>query len=163
LKTFRRIFSKVFSLIFNRLTIVLAAIAIQLTYFIMLILRLFAYAHWVNVSFRALTVLMVICIVWQDRNPAYKIGWIVFMAMFPEVGAVLFIVFGGRLPSRGIRKRLARQEALHKNDFLQVEPLDMLGENRERSTARYVAEHGAYPLWDHTASKYYPVGGKTVR
>lgn len=160
MKTFRRIFSKVFSLIFNRLTIVLAAIAVQLTYFIMLILRLSAYAHWVNISFRTLTVLMIAYIIWQDRNPAYKIGWIVFMALFPEVGAVLFIVFGARMPSRGIRRRLARQEALHKNDFLQVEPLDMLGENRERSTARYVAEHGAYPLWDHTMSKYYPVGEK---
>ena len=109
MKTFRRIFSKVISLIFNRLTVVVAAIAVQLAYFILLILRLSAYAHWVNVSFRTLTILMIIYIIWKDGNPAYKIGWIVFMALFPEVGAVLFIVFGGRMPSRGIRKRLDHQ------------------------------------------------------
>ncbi len=160
MKFFRRIFSKIFSIIFNRLTVVIAAIVVQLVFFLLIILRLSDYEHWINLSFRALTILMIVYVIWKDGNPEYKIGWIVFMALFPEVGAILFLVFGEKKPGRGLKKRLDRQEALHRNDLMQVEPLDLVGDNRERNTAQYVAEHGPYPLWDHTCSKYYPVGEK---
>lgn len=160
MKTFRAIFSKIFSIIFNRLTIVALAISIQFIYFIVLLLQISEMAHWINVTFRVLSVFMILYVIWDDRTPEVKIGWIIFLIVFPEVGSVLLLLFGGKLPSRGLRKKLSQQEARHKMDIQQTWPLDMLGETRVRGTARYVAEYGPYPVWDHTDSKYYPIGDR---
>ena len=145
------------SAVFNRFTVTLAAILIQLAYFAVLFYRLYEYAAWVDMTFRVIAVLTAIYIIWIDFNPAYKIGWIVLIAALPAMGTVLFIIFGGKKSARSLRRKITAQEKLHEEEFLQKMDPDVIRSSRLRRTSEYVSKCAPYPAWDHTTIKYYPV------
>ncbi|OLR56376.1 cardiolipin synthase [Hornefia porci] len=157
----RTAFAKGFNKIFNRLTITVAIIIVQCVYLAILFFQLTQYASWIEVGFRVLSVFVAVYIIWRDYNPAYKIGWIVLIAVLPAMGAVLYLLFGNKRPSRSLKRRLYPLEKLHREDLKQEENIRMTGiDERLQRTVEYVAEKGPYPAWLHTATRYYEVGDK---
>ena len=157
----RTAFAKGFNKIFNRLTITVAIIIVQCVYLAILFFQLTQYASWIEIGFRVLSVFVAVYIIWRDYNPAYKIGWIVLIAILPAMGAVLYLLFGNKRPSRSLKRRLYPLEKLHREDLKQEENIRMTGiDERLQRTVEYVAEKGPYPAWLHTATRYYEVGDK---
>ena len=123
----RTAFAKGFNKIFNRLTITVAIIIVQCVYLAILFFQLTQYASWIEIGFRVLSVFVAVYIIWRDYNPAYKIGWIVLIAILPAMGAVLYLLFGNKRPSRSLKRRLYPLEKLHREDLKQEENIRMTG------------------------------------
>jgi len=155
----KTVLGRIFNKIFNRLTITLALIFVQLGYFIVLTYKLADYADWITIGFTVLAVIMALYIIWRDYNPAYKIGWILLICLFPILGVALYAVFGNKRPAKSLKRRLDPQETLHREDLKQVEDLRALesGYKRLYNTVSYVADKGPYPAWKHTTTRYYDV------
>lgn len=155
----RTTFGRIFNKIFNRLTITIALILVQLGYFIVLMYKLADYAEWISIFFTVLVVITVLYIIWRDYNPAYKIGWILLICLLPVLGLSLYALFGNKRPTKSLKRRLDPQETLHRHDLKQEEDLSAMrsGYKRLYNTVSYVAEKGPYPAWEHTSANYYDV------
>lgn len=144
--------------VFNRLTITVALILIQLGWFAILLLRLAEYASWISVVFTVGAALMALFIIWRDDNPAYKIGWILLVCLMPILGTAMYAFFGNKRPAKSLKNRLEPQEAIHREDLTQEEDLGEIINTRLLDTVGYIAEKGPYPAWTDTRSRYYAAG-----
>lgn len=157
----RNFFGKIFNGVFNRFTITSMFILVQLFYLCTMIFELVNYADWVSFIFKGITVISAIYIIWRDDNPAYKIGWIVFIAVFPILGGALYIMFGNKQPSRKIKKKIDPIENSHRFYLKQKEEIqNICKDKRTAATIDYISKEGAYPAWTGTSNKYFEVGEK---
>ncbi|WP_276628424.1 phospholipase D-like domain-containing protein, partial [Eubacterium pyruvativorans] len=160
---FRSIFSKIFTSIFNRLTIIVVLFLAQVMYFGFIIYRFAAYATWINMGFRAVSVLFALYIIWRPANPEYKIGMILGMAIFPEMGVMLFLLFGMSRRSRTLSRRIGDADVRSRQELKQQSDIAGIRDRRRRGTIRYLNRWAGFPAWDHTTARYYPVGDTMFR
>lgn len=157
----RNFFGKIFNGIFNRFTITALFILLQLFYLCTMIFELVNYADWVGFIFKGVTVISAIYIVWRDYNPAYKIGWIILIAVFPILGGALYIMFGNKRPGKGIKKKIDPIENSHRFYLRQKDDIEKICKDvRRAATIDYISKEGIYPAWSETSSKYFELGEK---
>ena len=144
--------------IVNRMTIAALLIFIQVGWFAVLLLRLTEHATWITLLMTILSAIVALYVVYKDDNPAYKIGWIVFICLAPILGAPLYLLFGNKRTSKKLKKRIEGQEEEHRADFEQTIDLEERVTPRIKGTMTYISEHGPYPAWDGTKTKYYSLG-----
>ena len=89
---------KAINKIFNRLTITVTLILVQMAWFALLILTLADQANWIYMGFTVLGALMSLFIIWRDDNPEYKMGWILLVCLLPILGVTMYIFFGNKRP-----------------------------------------------------------------
>lgn len=149
--------------IFNRLTITVLLILIQLGWFALLLLKLADYASWISMLFMVVAVVMALYIVRRDDNPAYKMGWIIIVSIVPILGVTMYIFFGNKRPSKSLKKKLDRQERIHRDDLRQEDDLTGKVPKRMYNTLNYVCREGPFPAWSDTESRYYSLGENAYR
>ncbi len=68
---------------------------------------------------RLLSLFIVLYLVRKDENSSYKIIWIVLIGLLPLLGGALYLVFGNKAPSKGMRPRMQSVEKAHTGDLAQ--------------------------------------------
>ncbi|MFQ9892487.1 MAG: cardiolipin synthase [Emergencia sp.] len=149
---------KAINKIFNRLTITVTLILVQMAWFALLILTLADQANWIYMGFTVLGALMSLFIIWRDDNPEYKMGWILLVCLLPILGVTMYIFFGNKRPSKSLKRKIDPQEKRHREDLRQEEDLAGKAAPRLLNTVNYIAEKGPYPAWTNTSTKYYALG-----
>lgn len=150
--------AKGFNKIFNRLTITVALILIQMGWLGLMILQLATYAIWIYLLFIAIAALMCLFIVWRDDNPAYKMGWILLVCLLPVLGVTMYVFFGNKRPSKSLKRKIDVLDRLQNDNLTQEEDLGEIMGNRLLNTVNYIGSRGPYPAWTDTASRYYALG-----
>lgn len=97
----------------------------------------------------------------NDYNPAYKIVWLVLILIFPIFGGIFYLMFGGNRSNADMRAKDSRmvkktQESLYCAPALYEEIA-----KEDPYAARqvnYLTQAAGYPLYQHTASRYYSLG-----
>ena len=156
---FRSFITKLITGVFNRLTLTILVIVAQAVYVGVILSRFSDVAGWVDTSFRALSFLTIAVVIYSDHVPAYKIGWIVLIAILPQMGCLLYLIYGSRRPARSMKRRLEPVELAHREELKQKIDLGVLAPRRRR-TAQYLVHRGQYPAWNQTEVRYYPVGDR---
>lgn len=151
-------FGKAISKVLNRLTITVALILLQVGWFVMLFFRLVEHTSWITLIMTLLSAIVALYVIYKDDNPAYKIGWILFIGLVPLLGAPMYLLFGNKRTSKNLKRKIESQEELHREDFCQVQNLDEILSPRLAGTAHYISECGPYPAWTGTKTKYYSLG-----
>ena len=154
----RSVLGKIFNKIFNRLTITLVFLLVQLYYFFLLMYRLADYAKWISIGFTVVAVIMALFIIWRDFNPAYKIGWILLICLLPVMGVALYGFFGNKRPSKSLKRRLDQQEKIHREDLDKKADIRSIASPRIQRTSQYITDEGPYPPWLNTTARFYLVG-----
>lgn len=149
---------KIFNKIFNRLTITVTLILVQMAWFALIILFLADQASWIYIAFIVVGALMSLFIIWRDDNPEYKMGWILLVCLLPVLGVTMYAFFGNKRPSRSLKRKIEPQEQKHRGDLQQEENLTGKASPRLLSTVNYIAQKGPYPAWTNTDVRYYAVG-----
>ena len=154
----RQTATKIFNTVFTRFNITVFLVLLQAGYFALLVFRLDHYADWATILNRLIGIVCSIYIIWRDYNPAYKISWLFFIGVLPSLGVVSYVIFGGKRPSRRLRKTLAPLDKEHMSDLAQTDDITELAEPRVRKTCSYIHEYGTFPAWKDTGAKYYSLG-----
>lgn len=149
---------RAFSKIVNRLTVTAFLILIQMAWFAVVLMRLSEYSALVTLAFSAAAVLMALFITWRDDNPAYKMAWILLICILPVLGVTMYVFFGNKRPSRGLKRKMDPMEKRLKEVLGQEDDLSGLTSRRLSDTIRYVADKGPYPAWIGTQNRYYSLG-----
>ena len=149
---------KLFNVIFNRITVTGVLILIQLMWLLAAFTKFARYSPWISAALTLMSVLMVLLIVSKDDNPAYKIGWIILILLVPLLGALFYLCFGNKRPSRLMRARFDAMAPLTR-PLMAQDPAAAEGlAGRTAATARYVAARGPWPVCRDTNVTYYPIG-----
>ena len=103
---FRLPIVKFFSRLLNRATITVALVLLQAGWLLWAFSYLTTGRIWVNAALRLLSLFIVLYLVRKDEDSSYKIIWIVLIGLLPLLGGALYLVFGNKAPSKGMRRRM---------------------------------------------------------
>lgn len=150
-----------FRVIFSRLLYMLLFISIQVAALVVMFLYFeekFAYFYVVCILISLVAALHIIN---SDRNPAYKIAWLIPLLLMPIFGGPLYLIFGNIHPrKREIEnvKHILKQAEAAMDD--QGSGLDALKDAMPEALphARYIHTASAVPPYGRTDTQYFPIG-----
>ena len=151
---------KALSVLFSRTVLVSLFILAQIGALVMAISMFSDYFVYFYAFCELISIIVVLSIVNTDREPGFKIAWIIPILLFPVFGGLGYLLLGGTGLSKRVRRRL------HRLEVRQCEVLDpergrcdfsSQGEGAER-LHRYMEEKVHYPAFPEEGSRYYPVG-----
>ncbi len=116
---------------------------------------------YVNAILQVLAVIIVFYIINKGINPAYKLVWTIVILISPVLGLTIYYLFGRSKLTKKTAEEMRRVH-LEANGYL---PNDKDNEDALRresvscaNQSKYISDWSGYPLYAHTASKYYPCG-----
>lgn len=141
-----------------RVILIALLIGIQLAVLVASIYFLSYKAIWLYVLFEAVSICMVIYVVNQRKNPSYKIMWVVFILIFPLMGGVIYLFWGGGRIFPHLKKRMRRCEkevrpVLRQDPRVEsrLEFVDMLHARQ----SRYLRRESGFPVYTATSAEYF--------
>ena len=152
---------KLFRLLFHRLVFAGVALLVQVVILLVLLLRFedyFVYFYGISV---AVSLAVVLYIINNRSNPAYKIAWIIPVLVAPVFGGILYLLFGGNRLSRREKQRLAEMEenfsgipliAASCQEELRALSPDALNQSE------YIRRVAGGPPYQNTQTEYLPLG-----
>ena len=154
MKRIRKILSR-------RATLVFFAISAQLVVLIG-VLNIFADSFYIFYAVSiVLSVAVVIWILNDSSNPAYKIAWIIPILVFPIFGGLFYVFFGKTRLNRTMKRRMVESAGSimtpadrSERNLLKLEALDP----DAALQARYLSANAGSPLWTNTATEYLKTG-----
>jgi cardiolipin synthase len=152
---------KLISLLFKRVTVVATAIIVQLALLLLMLLRFQEYFFYFYAVSIFLSILVVLYIINNKSNPAYKIAWIIPILLVPVFGGLIYLLFGGNKLSAHERKKMARLKRCFRN--IHLLRFDALGEIDKISPdaanqSRYILNAADSPPFQNTSAEYLPSG-----
>lgn len=152
---------KILKFLSGRVFIVGLLLFLQIVWLVFSFWKLTAYSAWIDLAFTLLSVLIILYIINSDDIAGFKIGWIILILLLPVSGGLLYVLFGGHLPARRMKIKLAQQhEKMHaelpadENAVKSLHDADV----RTSSCSRYIEKWSGYPVCTNTDVKYYPCG-----
>lgn len=147
--------------LFNRIVIIDLAILLQLAFFINMLLVFRDYSNWFYGISLLISAVVVLWIVYNDTNPAYKIAWIIPILLVPIFGGIFYLAFGGSQLNRKEKKKMVQVETRTKETIRRND--DLLGRMSHMdpyaaSQSAYIQNYAYYPPYEGTKSVYLSTG-----
>ena len=147
--------------VFSRLGLIMLLLLFQL-------FLAFSFVYWLREylpHFMALSLsfsaFMILYLLNTDTDPSAKITWLLVIALFPALGAPLYCYTRSNLGMRILKKRLSflmdsTREAIPQDSAV----LEELKEDSPGTAAlaHYLRRSGCFPVYKHTAVRYFPLG-----
>jgi cardiolipin synthase len=150
---------------FNRVTLAALLLVVELAWLISLVAGLSRHYIWIAPIFTAISFLIIADILRRDNNPAYKMGWILLIAIVPLFGWLTYAVFGNKRMTRRMHQRITSTEQAHRDDLRTApvsSPLSPIDTDslppRFLSTSRYLHDKGGAVPHANTDVTYYSLG-----
>lgn len=136
------------------------ALLIQLTWFFFAAFRLSEAFVPINILLNLVSLFVVLYIINRNSNPTVKLAWIVPILFIPLFGGIIYLMFGGKSPTRNMRRKLERSAArLHplKPDHSALCEEIFEADPAAGGQIRYLNNNG-FPVYHNTESKYFELG-----
>ena len=144
---------------FNRVTLAALLLTLTLVWSAIWIVGLSRYYIWVTPVFTAISFLIIADILRRDNNPAYKMGWILLIAILPLFGWLTYAIFGNKQMTRRMHRRITAVEQAHqKEPILHAPPHEDTLPPRFMATTQYLSDYGGSLPQSNTDATYYPLG-----
>ena len=145
--------------VFNRMTLTALLLLVELSWLTALIVGLSRYYIWIAPALTTVSVLIIADLLRRDNNPAYKLGWILLIALIPLFGWLAYALFGSKRMSRRMHRRIRDVESAHqKEPICHAPPGEAALPPRFLSTTQYLSRYGGSLPQAATDAVYYPLG-----
>lgn len=147
-------------LVLSRTVLFVITILLQLLVLVGIIsgFRYFMAFYWGSIL---ISLIVVLWILNNNSNPAYKIAWIIPIILFPIFGGLFYVFFG--------KKKLSRRSKKKMETFLQKAKLSLssgqglLDEIKRQDEyaaqqSKYIQDYAYYPAYHNSYSEYLPNG-----
>lgn len=138
---------------------------IQIFFLVEIFVRLGQDSPYLLELFGLVSSAVMIYIINDESNPAYKIAWIIPVMLMPLFGGVLYLFvklnFGAVAPKRilnGIIKKTRKYARTNGEVKVKLQQED----GSFAKLADYIEKTGGYPAWQNTSVDYFPLGDDTV-
>ncbi len=156
-------FRKLIRILFNRNTLFIFMLLVQIAVLILTVLFLSQHYVFVYACIMGLNLLLVIHICNSRENPAYQIPWLLLMLIFPLFTGLAYLLVKTDAGHRAHKKNYARRVAETKKYLIQNEQIMQKLKKIspvQAQLAEYLVHYGNYPVYRNDAAEYFPVGEK---
>lgn len=147
--------------IFSRAVVMSTLLIIQIALFITLINYLSAYDAPIYFAMTLLSMVVVIRIINQKGNPAFKLAWVVPIMGLPIVGASFYLFCKTQQQPRRMKDKL-QGEWIKVRQFMKQDPLVVkelaLSKPANANLAYFLSNRLGYPVHRNTKVSYFPLG-----
>lgn len=154
-------FRRLIRLLFNRNTIFILMLLLQIAFLILT--TLFLSQHYVPVyaGLLILDVILAVYICNTSENPSYKMPWLLLMLIFPLYTGLAYLLVKTDAGHRTFKKNYARRVGETRKYLPQKK--QVMQQMREISPvnanlAEYLNQYGGYPVYKNYHSAYFPLG-----
>jgi len=145
----------------HRITLIIIAIILQAVVLIGAIMFFHDSFEFFYAGSLLISSIAVLWIINNNKNPAYKIAWIIPILIFPVLGGLFYVFFGGNRMSGRMKRETQRiidslMEALPDNLNAGNEP-EGFSEN-SLIQSRYIRNASSFPVYKNTKTYYYSIG-----
>lgn len=151
----------IFSIIFGRTTYIIISLILQILFLLSMFKWLEEYVIIVYSSAAFLSTILVIYIINERSNPAFKLAWIVPVLVLPVFGSLLFLFvqlqIGTKLINAELRSIIKQTKPYLEQDNSVIESLKSQ-DNEVYHLANYMNNYGGYPTYSNTDAKFFPLG-----
>ena len=117
------------------------------------------YNATINTVLTVLSLLVTCYLILKDEHPSYKMTWIIVIGILPLMGALMYLMFGNKRPSRRMRRKLERVDAMHRERMQHQTPGVLEGcDPRMAGTSAYLTRQGPFPAYANTDVEYFEEG-----
>lgn len=153
--------NKIIKFCFSRVCVVGLALVLQVIWFIIFFIQLGNYYTIMKTIFNIISILVVLWIINKNENPAYKLAWIIPILLFPFFGGVLYILMGGKKPSRNLRDKLNKvikenSDCLRQDNNI-LKEIEMQDEHIANQI-KYLINTVNFPIYKNTETIYFKSG-----
>ncbi|NLC66167.1 MAG: cardiolipin synthase [Clostridium sp.] len=149
------------NILFNRILIVGIAIMAQLIALVWMIIQFQDYFVFFYAASIVLSIIVVLYIVSDSMNPAYKIAWIIPILLLPIFGGLFYIFFGGNKVSKKEKNRMnyivTKMNSIlipQKGIMKTLESENIIAANQ----SRYLQNSAYGPLYKNEGTEYFSLG-----
>lgn len=152
---------KVKKVLLGRVVAVGLAVLLQFCWLFFEVYQFSLKYSFINILFQIVGAVVVLYIINQWSNPAYKIVWTFVILIFPIGGLCIYFIFGRSVLTKKTREGMERvhqevREFLPKNKDLEQE---MYGQSKSiASQSKYISDWSDFPVYSNTEVKYYSCG-----
>ncbi|MGZ9584036.1 cardiolipin synthase [Paenibacillus marinisediminis] len=145
----------------NRMVIVGTLLVIQLVVLLVIIWKFSSYFVYFYFAFVVISLMVVLWIVNNKSNPAYKLAWIIPILLFPVFGGLFYLMFGNKKISKRTARRMS--SIYHKTLRVIQQDQDVMDEiiALDKSVAKqatYIHSASSYPIYKNTTSEFLSSG-----
>lgn len=132
--------------------------------FLLLIAMFQAFSEYSSFIFEIMIIVGVIVMIYiinEKSNPAYKIAWIIPIMLFPLIGSMLylFVKFNfGNIAAKGIAQKNIKDTEKYSKTSPDIRKEIEAEDSKFLKVATYIENAGGYPTWKNTSMEYYPLG-----
>lgn len=152
---------KVKKVLLGRVLVVGLAVLIQFCWMFFLVYRFSIKYSFINILFQVAGTIVVLYIINQWSNPAYKIVWTFVILSFPVMGVCIYYVFGRSVLTKKTREGMERVHQELKEFLPDHKHLEKEIYREAKSIAnqsKYISDWSDFPVYTNTSVKYYPCG-----
>ena len=143
----------------SRTAITAVIILVQIVWIVALLLRLSDALPVMNYVLRILSLVAVLHVIKNDMDPSYKVSWVLFIALLPLFGGLMYVLFGNKRPTRFIRDKLNVQlEETQRYYALRSSDVEEIDDDDARGLFKYLESYSGYRACRDTKTEYFPVG-----
>ncbi len=155
-----------FRIVFSRTGIILLLILIQCWMFVTTTYYLEAYSKYIYGILRIISVVVLIYIINEKGNPAFKMTWILFVIAFPVIGTIFYVYTKVQPGTQMIKHRLATLK-IETDPYMAQDPevVDALWASKSANAnlSYYLSQKLGFPTYRNTEVKYFPMGENKFR
>ena len=115
--------------------------------------------NFIYVLMMVLSTLLVVVVVNRDENPSYALAWSIVILVFPPLGAVIYLLIGGRKAPKLLREKIS--ETFGESNLIQdpkvLQELIKLDPNIHKQT-QYISNGSDFPVFRNRYAKYLKTG-----
>ncbi|MDD3140366.1 MAG: cardiolipin synthase [Lachnospiraceae bacterium] len=152
--------SALFGAVFSRTVVTAVLLIVQIVLIVVCFKWLSQYMTYILGGFSILNIILLIYIVNNKSNPAFKLAWVLPLCIFPVTGAIIYLFisfnFGGKkLKNRMIDLEMATEEYNHTEEALAEA---IAGENGLSDISYYLDVIAGNPTYINSDVTYYSLG-----
>lgn len=151
---------RLLKLIFNRISIVIMLICVQIAYFIFMMLKLSAYSQYISWIFTFVSALVVIYLISREDNPSFRLAWCILVLSFPVFGWLFYLIVMLQSSNKEFGERMRAEMAVLPPAADNETTLKLLAQCSEDAAiqASYLVNSGKFTLFNASGAKYLPIG-----
>lgn len=104
---------------------------------------------------------LIVHIINRNDNPVYRLAWTIVILTFPPVGAVMYMLFGGKKVPKKLRERITdaySDDAFLDLDYQATLEASAIMQPHWSKLTRYITNTTHFPIFRHTKSRYFDSG-----
>ena len=151
---------KILKLLTTRLAITLYLLLLQIAFFLALIIVILIRFPIFYTLGSLLSGVVFLALLKKNKPAAFKLTWVILVLTFLPVGGIIYLLFGDKRPTRGIKNYVDEHALISKFLDQDTEPNAVKSKNcgRLSSLFSYIRKFSSYHAYEGTTVDYYKLG-----